>query len=74
MIAIEGLSRLLYDLAGDPEEAHPSQNRKRIDELSQVLEAHMELSSSRQSGFVKRKISLNDELIQQRMRDLGYIE
>jgi uncharacterized sulfatase len=74
MIAVEGLSRVLYDLAGDPEESHPYQDENRMADLSQILDTYLELSSSRESGFARRKISLADDLIQQRMRDLGYME
>jgi uncharacterized sulfatase len=74
MIAVDGLSKVLYDLAGDPEEGKPYQDDQRIEELSQVLDAYLEISSSRRLGASKQKVSLKDELIQQRMRDLGYLE
>jgi len=32
------------------------------------------LAMTRNSGFSPRKISLKDDMIQQRLRDLGYME
>jgi arylsulfatase A-like enzyme len=74
MIAIEGLSRVLYNLTGDPNEAYPYQDKRRIDELAKTLDAYIELAETRRKGFSKQKISLKDELIQERLRDLGYLE
>lgn len=74
MIQVEGVSKLLYDLAGDPEEGHPYQNEARIDALTKALDAYLELAASRQSHSTKRKIVLDDEIVQQRLRDLGYLE
>lgn len=74
MIAVEGVSKLLYDLAGDPSEARPYHDEKRIDALSKVLDAYLELAMSRWQDSSGRKILLNDEVVQQRLRDLGYLE
>jgi len=74
MIAIEGLSRVLYNLAGDPNEERPYQDEHRINELAKILDAYLELAETRRNGFTKQKISLKDDLIQQRLRDLGYLE
>lgn len=74
MIAMEGISKVLYDLAGDPLEQRPYQNEGKIQALSKVLDAYLELAMSRSAGSSRRKISLKDELIQQRLRDLGYME
>ncbi len=74
MIAVEGLSKVLFDLAGDPSEQHPYQEQARIDELANVLDAYLELAETRRNGFSKQKISIKDDLIQQRLRDLGYLE
>jgi hypothetical protein len=74
MIAVEGISKMLYDLAGDPTEQRPYQDAKRIEALSKVLDAYLDLAMAHSSGSSPRKISLKDELIQQRLRDLGYME
>lgn len=74
MIAVDDLSRTLYDLAGDPGEGHPYQNKQRVEELSKALDTYFELAETRRSGSSHRKISLNDDLVQQRLRDLGYLE
>jgi arylsulfatase A-like enzyme len=74
MIAVEGLRKVLYDLAGDPWEGKPYQDEKRIEAFSKMLDAYLELAMSRNTGSSRRKISLNDDLVQQRLRDLGYIE
>ncbi len=74
MIAIEGLSKVLFNLAGDPKESQPYSDEKRIKELASVLDTYLDVASSRQLGSSRKKISLSDDLIQQRLRDLGYIE
>jgi uncharacterized sulfatase len=74
MIAVEGLSRVLYNLAGDPHEDQPYQDGSRMDDLAKVLDAYLDLVETRRDGFTKRKISLKDDLVQQRLRDLGYLE
>lgn len=74
LIAVGDLSRALYNLAGDPGEGQPYQNAARIEELSIVLDKYLESAESRRSSASPRKISLKDELIQQRLRDLGYLE
>jgi uncharacterized sulfatase len=74
MIAVEGLSKVLYDLAGDPKEGQPYQDEARIDALAEVLDAYLELAGTRNVGSSRRKLVLNDDLLQQRLRDLGYLE
>ena len=74
MIDIEGISRALYDLSGDPKELHPYQDKGKIENLAKLLDAYLETCESHQVGLKKRKISLQDEIVQQRLRDLGYIE
>jgi len=74
LIAVGDLSAVLYDLADDPDEVHPYQDAVRIDALTKVLDAYLELSEARRSGTSKKKISLKDDIIQQRLRDLGYLE
>jgi arylsulfatase A-like enzyme len=74
LIAVEGLSNRLYNLAGDPDEAKPYQDIPRINTLVQELEVYLDLAASRRKGTSNYKISLKDDLIQQRLRDLGYIE
>jgi arylsulfatase A-like enzyme len=74
MIAIDGLMQVLYNLAEDPDESSPFIDDQRIEELSRSLETYLELSASRRSCTTKQKASLTDELIQQRLRDLGYLE
>ena len=74
LIAVEGLSNLLYNLAGDPDEVQPYQDASRMDILLEELENYLDLAASRQTSASNRKISLKDDLIQQRLRDLGYIE
>lgn len=74
LIAVEGLSNRLYNLAGDPNELHPYQDSARLDGLLAELEDYLDLAAARRRGASNRKISLKDELVQQRLRDLGYIE
>ena len=74
MIEVDGISKILYDLAGDPRERKPYRDPAKIDALSKVLESYLELAMTRSEGSSRRKISLKDELVQQRLRDLGYLE
>ena len=74
MIDIEGVSKVLFDLSSDPDETASYQDQNRVNELAKYLDAYLELSVSRRSKTPKRKLSLNDELVQQRLRDLGYLE
>jgi uncharacterized sulfatase len=74
MISVEGISRVLYNLSGDPGESHPYQDPDRINALAEVLDNYLELSNSRRINASRTKISLKDDLIQQRLRDLGYLE
>ena len=74
MIANEDLSRMLYDLAGDPSEGKPYQNVNRINDFSKALNSYLELAGVRRKGATKSKFLLTDEIIQQRLRDLGYLE
>jgi uncharacterized sulfatase len=74
MIAIDGLSNVLYDLDDDPEEEAPFLKENKIAELSHVIDEYLNLAASRRGLISKRKVSLSDDLIQQRLRDLGYLE
>ncbi len=74
MISVEGLSRMLYNLAGDPSEEKPYLDHKRIDELVKSLDSYLELASSRRICSGNQKISIKDDIIRQRLRDLGYLE
>lgn len=74
MIAIEKLIYHLLDLAGDPSEIQPFQDSARIEELRKELETYLDLAGSRRGNASHQKISIKDELIQQRLRDLGYLE
>jgi len=74
MITIDGISNLLFNLAVDPAEQYPYQNEDQLEALAKALNSYLELSTSRQAYSSKKKISLEDELVQQRLRDLGYLE
>jgi uncharacterized sulfatase len=74
MVAVAGLSKVLYDLSGDPQEEKPYQDEKRIAALSKALDAYLELAKTRNAGSSKRKIALKDDFVNQRLRDLGYLE
>ncbi len=74
MMDHEGVTRLLYHLPDDPREVQPLMATDRIEALAQILETYLDLAASRSSGSRKKKISLKDEIVQQRLRDLGYIE
>jgi hypothetical protein len=74
MIAVEGLTSVLYNLAGDPDETQPYSEEARIGALAKELDAYLDLAATRRKGLLNRKISLKDEIIQQRLRDLGYLE
>lgn len=68
------LEKLLYNLASDPWELAPYEDDKKIQSLSNILDIYLEAANARKINTHGRKISLNDDLIQQRLRDLGYIE
>lgn len=74
MIAVDDLSQVLYHLADDPAESHPYEDQTRISALAKVLDAYLELSEARRSGTSRKKVAIKDEIIQQRLRDLGYLE
>ncbi|MEA3327171.1 MAG: sulfatase-like hydrolase/transferase [Chloroflexota bacterium] len=74
MITVEGLSKVLYDLALDPAEKRPYHDEEHIAELDKILDAYLDLSTNHRGGSSKQKITLMDDLMQQRLRDLGYLE
>jgi uncharacterized sulfatase len=74
MIAIEGVSKALFDLASDFQEIQPYQIQEQIRAMDRELEAYLELCDAHSNSTPREKISLKDEIIQQRLRDLGYIE
>ena len=74
MIVVEGLTNVLYNLAGDPDETQPYSEEVRIGALAKELDTYLDLAATRRKGLLNRKISLKDEIIQQRLRDLGYLE
>ena len=74
MLDIEGISRALYDLSGDPHEKAPYQDTAKIEKLAKLLDIYLETCETHRVGLQKRKISLQDDIVQQRLRDLGYIE
>ena len=74
MIAVAEISKVLYNLAGDPTEQQPYQDPDRIRDLTKILDNYLELAMTRSMSSSHQKISLKDELVQQRLRDLGYLE
>lgn len=74
MITVEGPSKVLYNLEGDPDEMMPYQDDARIYEFAQVIEKYLEQSATYRFGSSKRKLLIKDEIIQPRLRDLGYLE
>jgi hypothetical protein len=52
----------------------PYQDERRIDALAEALDSYLELAVTRRNSFTKQKISIKDEILQQRMKDLGYLE
>ena len=74
LVVLEDLSRNLYNLAGDSSEGAPYQDPDRIKEFMKVLDTYLELAESRRQGATQSKFSLKDEVVQQRLRDLGYLE
>lgn len=74
MIAVADISKVLYNLAGDPMEQQPYQDPDRIRDLTKILDNYLELAMTRSMSSSPRKISLQDDLVQQRLRDLGYME
>jgi uncharacterized sulfatase len=74
MIDVEGISQALYDLSGDPNEMYPYQDQTRIEKLAKLLDAYLETCETHQVDVKQQKISLQDDVVQQRLRDLGYIE
>lgn len=74
MIDVEGFSNLLYNMHDDPEEKQPYRDETRINSLVKELEAYLDLAITRRKHLSTRKISLKDDIIQQRLRDLGYLE
>lgn len=74
MIMLEGLSRMLFDLAGDESEGNPYQDTERIGEFTRALDSYLELAAGRKINATRSKLSLTDEAVKQRLRDLGYLE
>jgi arylsulfatase A-like enzyme len=74
MIIVEGLSRMLYDLAGDVSEGNPYQDSERIGGFTKALDTYLEIAAGRRKNATNNKFLLKDEVIKQRLRDLGYLE
>ena len=74
MITIEGMSQVLFDLARDPDEIRPYHDEEHIAELDKILDGYLDLSSNHRGASSRQKITLMDDLMQQRLRDLGYLE
>ena len=74
MITVEGMSQVLFDLVRDPAEKRPYLDEERIYELNKILDAYLDLSTNHRGGSSRQKVALMDELMQQRLRDLGYLE
>jgi uncharacterized sulfatase len=74
MIVVEGVSKVLYNLSGDSDESNPYQDDSRLQALSDLLDSYLESATTRRMGSTRKKINLKDDLIQQRLRDLGYLE
>lgn len=74
LIDIEGFSQSLVDLSTDPYEQNPINDSDHINMLMKVLDGYLESAATRQSKFTQQKIILTDKLVQQRLRDLGYLE
>ncbi len=74
MIDIEGTSRKIYNLVEDLTEMKPIYDEMRIAEFSKILDAYLDLASNHRGSSSTQKIKVIDDLMQQRLRDLGYIE
>ena len=74
MIDIEGSSQHLYNLVEDLNELKPYYDELRITEFSKILDAYLDLATNHRGSSSTQKIKIIDEVMQQRLRDLGYIE
>lgn len=74
MIAIEGVSQEIFNLVSDPHESKPLQDDLRIGEFNKILDSYLDLASIHRGSSSTQKIKIIDDLMQQRLRDLGYIE
>lgn len=74
LIDIDGFSKVFYDLIGDPYEQRPIHETEQIDPMMKALDSYLLAASTRRSESSHQKISITDKIIQQRLRDLGYLE
>jgi uncharacterized sulfatase len=81
LIDVEGVCSELFSLDADPSERHSVQGGKmrqrgwRIERLAAQLTAFVEKAGSRRpQKWTRASADLDNELVRQRLRDLGYIE
>jgi len=74
MINVEGYSQELFNLIEDPTEINPYYDESRLADFTRILDAYLDLASIHRGGSYTQKIKIIDDLMQQRLRDLGYIE
>jgi len=64
----------LFNLIEDPTEINPYYDESRLADFTRILDAYLDLASIHRGGSYTQKIKIIDDLMQQRLRDLGYIE
>jgi arylsulfatase A-like enzyme len=74
LIDVEGYSQVMFDLTEDPREANPMIISGEIKRLMKVLDGYLDSAAARRSELANQKFSITDKVIQQRLRDLGYLE
>jgi hypothetical protein len=78
LIDVEGGRPALYDLDADPREQHElggETGTQRAQRLAAALQARVtEARTRRPENWARRQTALDDELLLERLRGLGYIE
>jgi arylsulfatase A-like enzyme len=78
LIQIEGDTPALYDLDADPREQHDLGNEmaaQHLQRLVTALQAQVEEAQARRpENWARRQAAMDDELLLERLRGLGYIE
>ena len=78
LIHVEGAPPALYDLDADPREQHDlgdETEAQRVQRLAGALQARVkEATARRPENWARRQAAMDDELLLERLRGLGYIE
>ncbi len=78
LVQVEGIGEQVYDLDADRQEHYPlslDEQAERLARLLAVAEAFVDKAESRRlEGKRQRAVNHDDELVQQRLRGLGYMD